>query len=149
MARSSFVLSLAFLALVACGGGQEPAPRAASPTGGASPAAAPECTPSGTRLEITVTAKNDRFDKDCLAAPANTPFTIVFNNRHVATQACLPNCQHNISIETATGVRTLWAGDVVEGPKTVEYQVEPLPAGTYSFECDLHANRMRGTFVVA
>ena len=148
MARSSFVLSLVVLALAACGGTDQAAPRATSPTGAVTPAA-PECTPSGTRLEITVTAKNDRFDKDCLAAPADQAFTIVFNNRHVATQACLPNCAHNISIETATGVRTLWAGDVVEGPKTVVYQVDPLPAGTYSFECDLHANRMRGTFVVA
>jgi plastocyanin len=149
MARISFVLSLVVLALVACGGTDQAAPRATSPTAAASPAA-PKCSPSGTTLEIT--AEKNTFDKDCLAAPADTPFTIKFINKDKAlgdNPGDPAHHQHNVSIESATGVRTFFVGDIVKGPKTVEYQVDPLPTGTYGFECDVHADRMRGTFVVA
>jgi plastocyanin len=144
MRRVSLAVSLV-LGLAACGGGEQAAPRAASPPGAASPAA-PKCTPSGTTLEIT--AQKDKFDKDCLAAPANQAFTIEFTNKDKAVGDD-PGLQHNVSIESSTGVRTFFAGDLVKGPKTVEYQVDPLPAGTYGFECDVHPQRMNGTFVVA
>lgn len=144
MALSSFVLSLVVVALVACGGAEPAAPRATAPTA-ASPAA-PKCTPSGTTLQLT--AENDKFDKDCLAAPADTPFTIEFTNKDEA-RGDDPFFTHNVSIESGTGVRTFFAGEIVRGPKTVKYQVDPLPAGTYGFECDVHPQRMNGTFVVA
>jgi plastocyanin len=144
MARSSFVLSLVVLAMVACGGTDQAAPRATSPTAASPPAA--QCSPSGTTLQLT--AEHDKFDKDCLAAPANQAFTIEFTNKDKAVGDD-PGLQHNVSIESSTGVRTFFAGDLVKGPKTVEYQVDPLPAGTYGFECDVHPQRMNGTFVVA
>jgi plastocyanin len=143
--RGRVLLLLPALILAACGGGQEPAPRAAPPAATASPAA-PQCSPSGTTLELT--AEKDKFDKDCLAAPADTPFTIKFTNKDKA-RGDDPFFTHNVSIESGTGVRTFFAGDFVRGPKTVEYQVDPLPAGTYRFECDVHTQRMTGTFVVA
>jgi plastocyanin len=143
--RGRVLLSLPVLILTACGGGQEPAPRAAPPAATASPAA-PQCTPSGTTLQIT--AERDKFDKDCLAAPADTPFTIKFTNKDKA-RGDDPIYTHNVSIESTTGVTTLFAGDTVRGPKTVEYRVDPLPAGTYGFECDVHPHLMNGTFVVA
>ncbi len=145
MARSSFVLPLIFLAMVACDGTDQAAPRAPAPTGAASPAA-PQCSPSGTTIELT--AERDKFDKDCLAAPADTPFTIKFTNKDKA-RGDDPIYTHNVSIESTTGVRTFFAGEIVRGPKTVEYQVDALPAGTYGFECDVHPQRMNGTFVVA
>ena len=145
MRRVSFVLSLAVLMLVACGGTDRAAPRATSPTGAASPAA-PQCSPSGTTLQIT--AEKDKFDKDCLAVPADTPFTIEFTNKDKA-RGDDPIYTHNVSIESTTGVRTFFAGETVKGPKTVEYQVDPIPAGTYAFECDVHPRVMNGTFVVA
>ena len=145
MGRSSFVLSLVFVALVACGGNEQAGPSRASPTPAASPAA-PRCTPSGTTLQIT--AEKDKFDKDCLAAPADTPFTIQFTNKDKA-RGDDPFFTHNVSIESGSGVRTFFAGEIVRGPKTVEYQVDPLPAGTYGFECDVHPQRMNGTFIVA
>ena len=145
MRRRSFLLSLIVLGFAACGGGQEPAPRAAPPTAAPSPGA-PQCSPSGTTLELT--AEHDKFDKDCLAAPANQAFTIKFTNKDKG-RADDPFFSHNVSIESGTGVRTFFAGDYVKGPKTVEYHVDPLPAGTYRFECDVHSERMNGTFVVA
>jgi plastocyanin len=144
MARSSFVLSLVVLALVACGGTDQATPRATAPTA-ASPAA-PKCSPSGTALQIS--AEKDKFDKDCLAAPADTPFTIEFTNKDKA-RGDDPIFTHNVSIESGTGVRTFFAGEIVRGPKTVVYQVDPLPAGTYGFECDVHPQRMNGTLIVA
>ena len=72
------VLSLILLGLAACGGTDQAAPRATAPTRAASPAA-PRCSPNGTTLEIT--AEKNRFDKDCLAAPADMPFTIEFTNK--------------------------------------------------------------------
>jgi plastocyanin len=145
MSRRWLALSLVALALAACGGGAQAPPRAAQPTAGASPAPA-QCSPSGTTLQIT--AEDDKFDKDCLAAPADTPFTIEFTNKDKAVGDD-PIFTHNVSIESGTGVRTFFAGEIVRGPKTVEYQVDPLPAGTYGFECDVHPQRMNGTFVVA
>ena len=144
MARFSFVLSLVVLVMVACGGTDQAAPRATAPT--AATPAAPKCSPSGTTLQLT--AERDKFDKDCLAAPADTPFTIEFTNNDKA-RGDDPFYTHNVSIESTTGVRTFFAGEIVRGPKTVEYRVDALPAGTYGFECDVHPQRMNGTFVVA
>jgi plastocyanin len=146
MRRRSLALSLVALALAACGGGTQAPPRAASPPGAPSPAA-PKCKPSGTTLEIT--AEKNKFDKDCLAAPANQAFTIEFINKDKVPPGEEPFASHNVSIESGTGVRTFFAGEIIRGPKTVEYQVDALPAGTYGFECDVHPRRMKGTFVVA
>ena len=147
MSRRSLALSLVALALAACGGGTQAPPRAAQPTAGASPAPA-QCSPSGTTPQIT--AEKNKFDKDCLAAPANQAFTIEFINKDKALSAADEHYTgHNVSIESGTGVRTFFAGDIIKGVKTVEYQVDPLPAGTYAFECDVHPRTMKGTFVVA
>jgi plastocyanin len=106
---------------------------------------APPCSPGGTRLEISATAI--AFDKACLAAPADTAFTLVFDNQ----DAGIP---HNVEIfETAAAQQRLGgatdAGDFITGPDQVTYQVPALPAGTYFFRCDLHPAQMKGDFVVA
>jgi plastocyanin len=106
---------------------------------------APACSPGGPRLEIV--AKSIAFDTACLAAPADTAFTLAFDNQ----DAGIP---HNVEIfETAAAQKRLGgatdAGDFVTGPDQVTYQVPSLPAGTYFFRCDLHPAQMKGTFVVA
>jgi len=117
------------------GGGPPPA------TGGGPPAAS--CSPSGTQLQIT--AQNITFDKSCLAAPADTAFTIAFDNKDAGTP-------HNIHIFAADptkdpAAKSLFSGDLVTGPDTATYQVDALPAGTYFFHCDVHPTQMTGTFV--
>ena len=73
------------------------------------------CSPSGTLVHVM--AMSTAFDASCLAAPANTPFTIVFDNM----DAGVP---HNISIYTDSGASTLlFKGDLVNGPATVTYKV--------------------------
>jgi len=105
-------------------------------------AAEPEasCAPGGTALEVA--AKDKRFDKSCLAAPADSPFTIAFTNQDVAVR-------HNVAIyETAGGDKALFKGEAIVGPGTVTYSVPAQTAGTYEFRCDPHDATMTGTFVV-
>lgn len=101
------------------------------------------CAPHGTVLHIS--ASGIAFNKRCLAAPANTPFTIVFQNR----DAGIP---HDVTVlPGASHVRDshpLFHGPTVTGPATTVYHVGPLPPGTYYFVCVVHPWTMRGTFIV-
>jgi cytochrome c oxidase subunit 2 len=102
------------------------------------------CSPAGTSLQIT--ADNTAFDTKCLAAPANQPFTVAFDNK----QAGVP---HNVAIYTDPSATKLLGGatsaaDTITGPATTTYHVSALPAGTYFFRCDVHPSAMFGTFVV-
>jgi len=107
-------------------------------TSSAAPAA---CEPNGTTLSIA--ALNVAFDTDCLAAPADTPFTIEFDNQDAGVL-------HNVSIYTDdTATKALFTGESVTGPKQATYAVKALPAGTYFFRCDVHPATMTGTFVVS
>lgn len=97
------------------------------------------CTPSGTSLRII--ANNLTFSSNCLAAPANQPFTITFNNQE-------NGIPHNISIyPSGQGGKALFKGATVTGVQTTVYRVQGLPAGTYYFQCDVHPD-MNGALVV-
>ena len=99
----------------------------------------PTCKPEGTAL--TVAAKNNAFDKDCLAAPADTKFTIAFNNQDYDI--------HNVAIyDKGHGDKPLFKGEVIYGPKSITYSVPAQAEGTYEFRCDPHADSMIGTFIV-
>ncbi len=132
-----------------CGGGSTstapPTVTTASTPSTLSPTPSPSavCSPSGTELEVaaeTDTSGIPSFDKDCLAAPADTRFTIRFDNRDAEA--------HNVDILDHPGGTSLFTGDLITGPKVVTYTVKPLPSGTYYFRCDVHPLRMHGTFVV-
>jgi plastocyanin len=109
-------------------------------SGAAASEPAATCAPAGT--ELSVAAKDKKFDKDCLAAPAGQAFTIAFDNQDVAAR-------HNVAIyETAQGDKALFKGEVIYGPGRTTYSVPAQPAGTYEFRCDPHNKTMIGTFVV-
>lgn len=97
------------------------------------------CSPSGTAL--TITAFDNKFDKHCLAAPADQAFTIEFSN----LDRGIP---HNVAIyQDDTAQKSYFKGDLLDGPGKTTYSVQGLPAGTYYFRCDPHAESMNGTFV--
>jgi plastocyanin len=98
-----------------------------------------QCAPSGTTLSIS--AQNISFDTKCLAAPANTAFTIDFTDKE--------GVPHNVAIYTnSSASHALFRGQTQSSPGTVTYQVGALPAGTYFFRCDVHPTQMTGVFIV-
>ena len=99
------------------------------------------CTANGTALAIT--ASDNKFDKDCMAVPADQAFTIEFDNQDNG----LP---HNVSLyDTAGGdKKTLYQGELTYGPKKITYQVPAQAAGKYEFICDPHSEFMKGAFIV-
>lgn len=111
-------------------------------TGGGSFAATAQqetCTPAGNKLSIT--AFDNKFDKSCLAAPADQAFTIEFSN----LDRGIP---HNVAIyEDDTATKTYFKGELLDGPGKTTYSVQGLPAGKFYFQCDPHAAEMHGTFV--
>ena len=100
-------------------------------------APAPACSAAGASLSIS--AKDKKFDKDCLAAPADQDFTIAFDNQDATVR-------HNVAIYD--GNKELFKGEIIVGPNKTTYAVPAQPAGTYQFRCDPHDETMVGTFVV-
>ena len=123
------VLALIAIVAVACGGGgATSAPASAAPSAGASALAG---------SALTVVAKDIAFQQTTLTAPADTAFQIDFDNQDSAP--------HNIAIKDASGAQK-FKGDIVTGTK-VTYNVAALPAGAYTFWCEVHPN-MTGTLTV-
>lgn len=113
---------------------------AVTPVPSVAAASTPTCAPTGTALSIA--AKEKKFDKDCLGAPAGEAFTIGFDNRDVAVP-------HNVSIyDTGSGNKVLFKGEVIFGPGQTTYAVPAQATGRYEFRCDPHDDTMIGTLIV-
>ncbi len=102
------------------------------------------CNPNGTSLQLT--ASKLSFSTTCLAAPAGQAFTITFHNDD-------PNVSHDVHILADDPTKdpnatSFFTGELVPGPATSVYHVDPIPAGNYFFRCDVHPTQMHGTFVV-
>ncbi|MDQ4070431.1 MAG: cupredoxin domain-containing protein [Actinomycetota bacterium] len=112
------------------GGGGEHADHMGNPTA--------HCEPSGTTLSIT--AEGTRFNTNCLAAPANRPFTINFDNKD--------RIAHNVQIlESHSATEALFDAEIIpSGTRTLN--VPALRPGTFAFHCKIHPNQMSGTFIV-
>lgn len=165
MRRSLLVLSALALALVAAGcfptagpawtyapptsaPSVTPAPSGASaaPSAGAStaPSAGASAAPSeaasgGAGGTVQVSALGVQFEQQAITAPANTAFTIHFDNK----DGSVP---HNVEIKDASNME-MFKGDTVTGPAQVDYQVPALAAGAYTFNCTVHP-AMTGTLTV-
>ncbi len=87
---------------------------------------------------LAISAQGLEFSTDALTAPADKPFAIDFDNQ-------APGVPHDVAIQDATGLR--FNGEDVTGPKKVLYNIEPLPAGAYTFLCTIHPS-MTGTLTV-
>jgi plastocyanin len=83
------------------------------------------------------------FDPTFLCAPAGQAFTIAFDDQD-------PGTPHNVAIARGGDYgKPLFRGQIVSGPKSVDYGVPSLPPGVYSFRCDLHPTQMTGALVVS
>lgn len=111
--------------------GGSPAPSGAPPGSGEPPGSGGP-PPGG----ITVVAKNVAFDVKTITAPAAAPFKITFDNEDAGTP-------HDIDILDGSG-KKVFDGKDFPGVATHEYDVPPLDAGTYKFECSIHPALMFG-----
>lgn len=141
-----FALVLA-TTLAACGGDDS--------GGGGSDTAAETATEApadadGGSTELTITApvgaSNSGFAETSVSVPADTPFTITFNNED-------DGIPHNVQIfegedTTGTLVFAPEGDELITGPDTAVYEVPALAAGTYTFNCLSHPTTMVGTLTV-
>jgi plastocyanin len=83
------------------------------------------------------------FDPKELEGPANTPFTVVFDNQDATTGP------HNWVLKDSTGAK-VDIGDTAffSGPAKKEYKVPALAPGDYPFLCEVHPAAMTGTLTV-
>ncbi len=88
---------------------------------------------------IVVQARDMAFVQSEVDVPAGKAFSLVFDNSG-------DTYPHNVAIDDASGANQ-FRGDIIDGGKTVTYQVPALAAGRYTFKCDVHPN-MKGTVVV-
>jgi len=103
---------------------------------------AAECFPSPDAAATVCAFDDQSFSSDRLAAPAGEPFTLAFDNED-------DGVPHNVAIyKDASAAQSLFVGDLVDGPKTVTYDVPALDPGDYYFRCDVHP-QMSGTLVAA
>ncbi len=105
----------------------------------AAPSGGPSAPSGGASTSLDLTALNVNFDKTALSAPANTPFTIHFDNQD-------QGIPHNVTIKNASGT-DVFKPDLLTGPAKIDYNVPALPAGTYTFYCIVHPG-MTGTLTV-
>jgi plastocyanin len=90
---------------------------------------------------VEVTAQGLTFDASTLDAPASQPFTLAFHNDD-------DGVPHNVAIyHDSSASRVLFKGEIVTGPKTIDYSIPALDAGNYFFRCDVHP-QMNGRFTV-
>ena len=123
-------------AAASSGASAEPSGSASAPPSSGGSPAAPSASGAGGAVQIS--ALNIAFEQTSATAPADAPFTIHFNNKEAVP--------HNVDVKDSSGA-SKFKGDIVTGPKEVDYQVPALPAGDYTFVCDVHPN-MTGTLKV-
>jgi len=140
------------LLTAACGGGggdtTEPAPTTDT-TSTAPTSTDTETVPAVSEtLELTAPANSATtgFAETELTAPADTEFEIHFVNDD-------PGIPHNVQIfegsdTSGTPVFAPEDNEMITGPDEVDYEIPALPAGTYTYNCVVHATAMVGTLTV-
>ena len=99
-------------------------------------------TPGGP-VEVTIVAKDIKFDKRSITASAGSDVTVNFNNQDAGVQ-------HNLAFySNKAAAQTFFKGELFAGPATkTEKFTAPTTAGTYFFRCDVHPDTMNGSFIV-
>jgi plastocyanin len=121
--------------LGACSGGAAftPLPSGAAPPG--------DCATADADNVIVISAENLDFSAPCMVAPADTSFTIRFTNHD--------SIEHDVALYADSSRDTeYFRGEIITGPdRTIDYAVDPIPAGDHFFDCVVHP-AMRGALYV-
>jgi len=107
-----------------------PGASGAPPAGSGGPPAAAASAAPLPEGDVTVTAQGITYVTKTFSAPANKPFTIVFDNQAVGVA-------HDVDLIDASGTKVVDNKPIVGASSTV-YDIGALPAGTYTFICSLH-----------
>ncbi len=113
-------------------------PSTEAPSAETSPAPDGESPGAGGDV-INLTAQGIQYLETELSAPADTPFTIRFDNQDSGVP-------HDVVIKDASG-QAMFTGEIFSGVEVRDYEVPALSAGTYQFVCTVHPN-MIGTLTV-
>jgi plastocyanin len=92
-------------------------------------------------------ASVEGFEQTSLAFPADTPIELEFDNQE-------QGAQHNVDILRENPADNpdqapLFNGQIITGPASVTYTVQPVPEGEYFFLCEVHPATMQGTITVS
>ena len=84
------------------------------------------------------------FSTDALSVPSDEPFTLAFENAD-------PAVPHNVVIYDGPDAEApqLFGGELITGPATVDYAIEPLAEGEFFFNCEVHPTTMMGTMTAS
>lgn len=116
------------------------------------PSASTEASASATASggSVTLSVKADQgaatagFDPKELEAPANTAFTVEFDNEDTTTSP------HNWTLKDPSGAKVQIGGDTsfFSGPAKRDYQVPALASGDYTYICEVHPAVMTGKLTI-
>jgi mono/diheme cytochrome c family protein/plastocyanin len=118
-----------------------PVPDCWSGAGGGATAAPPATLPPGTEAQKLV-ALNFAFDLKDITVAADKPFAIELDNQDPA------GTPHNVELRKSDGTSII-NPPTVDGGQSTTYVYDALPAGTYTFICNVHPiPAMTGTLTV-
>ena len=103
---------------------------AAADGGGGSPAPSEGGGEAATAW--TIIAKDIAYDVRAITVPADTPFTITFENRDA------PGVVHDVDIRQPDKTTVVSDQAIVNGGESVTYTYDGLAAGSYTFICSIH-----------
>jgi len=108
--------------------------------GGGTPAPQPTLGPDAPVRKLV--AVGVAFDLHALEVPANKPFGIELDNQDP------PGLPHNVELRKSDGT-VITNPPTIDGGQHTTYAYAPLPAGTYTFICNVHQiPNMTGTLTV-
>ena len=99
------------------------------------------CPKGGVKLTAPSGAAISGYAETDLTAPANTAFTICFDNQDTGVP-------HNVDLFDTQGGTSLAKANIITGVAQANVDVSALKPGTYFYQCDVHPTTMTGTLTV-